>query len=152
MLVHTKKWPDKNTKMGKKAFFLSYKSVSCRHAHEPGSSSASCCCIGSVGYIETHVSDPCKCGIPGTLYFYPSAGPPEDRSLDISLLSLPPTPTYINCRHSDPGSHTSSRLFYPRLHYGSCLCLALSSREDFSSFLPDTSDTLIGRVLVLCSN
>ena len=28
-----------------------------RHAHEPGTSSASCCCNGSVGRIETHVSD-----------------------------------------------------------------------------------------------
>ena len=33
-----------------------------RHAHEPGSSSASCCCNGSVGKIETHVSDMWKCG------------------------------------------------------------------------------------------
>ena len=28
-----------------------------RHAHEPSTSSASCCCNGSVGRIETHVSD-----------------------------------------------------------------------------------------------
>ena len=34
-----------------------------RHAHEPGSSSASCCCNGSAGQIETrHVSDTWKCG------------------------------------------------------------------------------------------
>ena len=29
-----------------------------RRAHEPGTSSASCCCNGSVGWIVTHVSDP----------------------------------------------------------------------------------------------
>ena len=33
-----------------------------RHAHGPGSSSASCCCNGSVGSIETHVSVTWKCG------------------------------------------------------------------------------------------
>ena len=40
---------------------------------------------------------------------------------------LPPS------RNSDPGSHINSRLFFPPLHYGSCL--AFLSREDFSSFL-----------------
>ena len=42
-----------------------------RHAHEPGSSSASCCCNGSVGSIDTHVSDTWKCGSYSFLFTHP---------------------------------------------------------------------------------
>ena len=38
----------------------------------------------------------------------------------------------FNSRNSDPGSH--SRLFPPRIYYGSCL--EFLSRENFSSFFP----------------
>ena len=52
------------------------------------------------------------------------------------LFSLPAS------RNSDPGSH--SRLFSPPTNYGSCL--ALLSREDFSSSLVDSRRIVLTHV------
>ena len=78
--------------------------------------------LPSVLIFIAHKVQRSRCSYMSSFFFLPS------HLLFSPFYSLPPS------RNSDPGSH--GRLFSPPPHYGSCL--ALLSREDFSSSLVDS--------------